>query len=319
VLRVDRLSVAYGTRTAVRDVSFTIPAGRILGLVGPNGAGKTSIAETVAGLRDAVSGGSVRVCGRDPRRDRAAVRGLVGVQLQEESFPSRATVGELCDLYEAIYGLPGATRPLLERFGLADRRRSLISALSGGLRQRLALVLAQIGDVKLVILDELTTGLDPEQRRGTWQAVLDLAAGGVAVLLASHSMDEVEALCAEVLVLKDGEVAACGSPAAIVAEYGGSAVFTVDTDPTGAAADHIRRLGLPQVSAAPGSGGLRFAGRFPQDFDRLVEAATAAGLRPSAVGHRTPSLEDAYLNLVADRGAGGGARPSESPDKEAVT
>ncbi|MBS2963477.1 ABC transporter ATP-binding protein [Actinocrinis puniceicyclus] len=301
VVRVERLTIAYGARTAVSEVSFTVAAGQIVGLVGPNGAGKTSVAETVGGIRDAVAGGSVSVCGLDPLRDRAAVRSLIGMQLQESSFPSRTKVGELCDLYEAIYHAPAAADGLLASYGLADRRRSFISSLSGGMRQRLALVLAQIGAVRLVILDELTTGLDPEQRRGTWRSVRELAERGVAVLLTSHYMDEVEALCSKVVVLREGRTVAYDSPARITVQHGGPATFTVDVGRDGAAREKLDRLGLRRVAApAPTREGTAvLTGSFPEDYNRIIEAVSAVGLPPSAVTHRAPTFEDAYLGLVA--------------------
>ncbi|WP_371493732.1 ABC transporter ATP-binding protein [Kitasatospora sp. NBC_00374] len=305
VVRVDRLTVAYGTFTAVRDVSFRISPGEVFGLVGPNGAGKTSIVEAVGGLRP-VRGGMVAVCGHDPRRDRATVTRLVGMQLQESQFPSRARVGELCDLYEAIYRAPGSSAALLEAFGLADRRRSQIADLSGGMRQRLALALAQIGDVRLVVLDELTTGLDPHQRRETWRSVLDLAARGVAVLLTSHAMDEVEALCGRVGVLRGGELVALDAPARLTAAHAGPSTFTVDLetaldgDPerTAGIEERLGGLGLTRLPGA--SGRPEFAGSFPADYDRIVRLLADAGLPPSAVGRRTPTFEDAYLRLVGD-------------------
>ncbi|MER8186877.1 ABC transporter ATP-binding protein [Kitasatospora sp. NPDC094015] len=303
VVDIDRLTVAYGAFTAVREVSFRIRPGEVFGLVGPNGAGKTSIVEAVGGLRP-VRGGTVTVCGHDPRRDRAAVTRLVGMQLQESQFPSRARVGELCDLYEAIYRAPGASAALLEAFGLADRRRSPIAELSGGMRQRLALALAQIGDVRLVVLDELTTGLDPHQRRETWRSVLDLAVRGVAVLLTSHAMDEVEALCGRVGVLKGGELVALDTPARLTGSHAGPATFTVDLgadrdgDPERAAGIERRLDGLG-LTRLPGAGGRpQFAGSFPADYDRIVRLLADDGLPPSAVDRRTPTFEDAYLRLV---------------------
>ncbi|WP_354644468.1 ABC transporter ATP-binding protein [Kitasatospora camelliae] len=303
VVDVDRLTVAYGTFTAVREVSFRIAPGEVFGLVGPNGAGKTSIVEAVGGLRP-VRGGRVTVCGHDPRRDREAVTRLVGMQLQESQFPSRARVGELCDLYEAIYRAPGSSAALLEAFGLADRRRSPIADLSGGMRQRLALALAQIGDVRLVVLDELTTGLDPHQRRETWRSVLDLAARGVAVLLTSHAMDEVEALCGRVAVLRGGEIVALDAPARLTEAHAGPSTFTVDLataadgEPERAAGveERLGGLGLTRLPGAPGR--LEFAGSFPADYDRIVRLLADAGLPPSAVGRSTPTFEDAYLRLV---------------------
>jgi ABC-2 type transport system ATP-binding protein len=297
VVRVDRLTIAYGSFVAVREVSFELAPGEILGLVGPNGSGKTSIVESVGGLRRAVRSGTISVCGHDPQREREAVSRLVGMQLQESQFPSRARVGEVCDLYEAIYRAPGAAARLLDTFGLADRRRSLISTLSGGMRQRLALALAQIGDVRLVVLDELTTGLDPEQRRETWRAVLDLAARGVSVLLTSHHMDEVEALCGRVGVLREGELVALDSPARLTAAHGGPATFAIDLHAMPGTDPQLDGLGLKRLPGAR-DGRLEYAGSFPDDYNRIIRQLTDAGLPASAVSHRSPSLEDAYLRLV---------------------
>ncbi|WP_327380633.1 ABC transporter ATP-binding protein [Streptomyces sp. NBC_01207] len=311
VVHADRLTVAYGTFVAIRNVSFRILPGEVFGLVGPNGAGKTSIVEAVGGLRP-VRGGAVTVCGHDPRRDRAAVTRLLGMQLQESQFPSRARVGELCDLYEAIYRAPGSAAALLEAFGLAERRRSLIADLSGGMRQRLALALAQIGDVRLVILDELTTGLDPHQRRETWRSVLDLAARGVAVLLTSHAMDEVEALCDRVGVLRSGELVALDAPARLTEAHAGPSTFVVDLGDPGTGTsrpagieERLGSLGLTRLSGAPDR--WEFAGSYPADYDRIVGLLARSGLPPSAVSRRTPTFEDAYLRLVGASAAKEGA------------
>ncbi|MFJ8165797.1 ABC transporter ATP-binding protein [Streptomyces sp. NPDC096136] len=309
VVHADRLTVAYGSFTAVHDVSFRIRPGEVFGLIGPNGAGKTSVVEAVGGLRP-VRSGTVTVCGHDPRRDRDAVTRLLGMQLQESQFPSRARVGELCDLYEAVYRAPGSAAALLETFGLADRRRSMISDLSGGMRQRLALALAQIGDVRLVVLDELTTGLDPHQRRETWRSVLDLAARGVAVLLTSHAMDEVEALCGRVGVLRAGRLVALDTPARLTEAHAGPSTFAVDLGAPGPGRpadieERLDGLGLTRLPGAPHRP--EFAGSHPADYDRLVGLLAHAGLPPSAVSRRTPGFEDAYLRLVGDTAAKEGA------------
>jgi len=300
---VRRLSVTYGPVTAVRDVSFSVAAGQIVGLIGPNGAGKTSIVESVGGLRDSTSGGSISVFGHDPLRERKAVSRLIGMQLQDSSFPSRTRVSELCELYEAIYDAPDTTAPLLEKFGIADRRNSLISTLSGGMRQRLALVLAQVGDVRLIILDELTTGLDPENRRETWESVLDLAHRGIAVLLTSHYMDEIEALCSYVGVLRKGQMIAFDTPARITAVYGGPAAFSVAIDRADPLFPRLLKLGLRELPGAfpgAGPGHVDFTGVFPEDYNSIVQAVVSAGMPASIVGYRSPTLEDAYLHLVRD-------------------
>jgi len=303
---VRGLSITYGSLTAVREVSFSVAVGQIAGLVGPNGAGKTSIVASVGGLRDSITAGSISVFGRDPLRDRKTVSRMVGMQLQDSSFPSRARVSELCELYEAIYNAPGSATMLLQQFGIADRGNSLISALSGGLRQRLALVLAQVGDVRLVILDELTTGLDPEHRRATWESVLDLARRGVAVLLTSHYMDEIEALCSYVGVLREGQLIAFDTPARITAAYGGPATFSVAIDRTDPLFPKLLKLGLRELpDAAPGH--VDFTGAFPDDYNLIVPAVMSAGKPASIVKYRTPTFEDAYLRLVH------GAEKEETP------
>ena len=299
VVRVDSLSIQYGNRLAVQDVSFSVKAGEIFGLIGPNGAGKTSIVEAVAGLRpQAQISGAIRTCGFDPSIHQKQLKALVSVQLQESAFPSRATVGDICALYENIYDHLGTTTSLLEEFGLSDRRSSLITALSGGLRQRLALVLAQVGSAQLVVLDELTTGLDPEQRRATWKSVRRLATSGSSVLLTSHYMDEVEALCARVGVLIQGRIAFLGTPEQLIAKFGGGTRIIVN----------ISELDERVVERISGSS--QFAS-VDQTESRLtltpshsgsVEGALAAiaieGISQSVIQFRSPTLEDAYVNLI---------------------
>jgi len=298
IVEVINLSIQYGELEAVRDVSFTVGRGEIVGLVGPNGAGKTSIVETVAGLRTAVSAGTVRTCGLDPQRSRAKLAPKVGIQLQESSFPSRVRVGELCDLYESIYQRRGAADPLLTSFGLADRRRSFVSSLSGGLRQRLALVLAQIGDVELIILDELTTGLDPEQRRSTWEVIRELGDRGVSILLTSHYMEEVEALCGRVGVIVGGRLVRFARPSELIISDGGDAKFSIAT--TGLSQgqiDSIRGLDLREdPQSEPFS--LELRGSFPNDYHMLTTRLYEAGIEQTVVRYRSTSLEDAYLNIV---------------------
>ncbi|MDR1998536.1 MAG: ABC transporter ATP-binding protein/permease [Frankiaceae bacterium] len=307
--RVDQISIRYGEMEAVTEVSLDVFPGQIVGLVGPNGSGKTSIAESVAGLRNVLVSGSITVFGHNPVRDRARIAPWLGMQLQESVFPSRTRVSELCKVYEAIYGAPGATDQLLETFGLTDRRGSLVSTLSGGMRQRLALALAQVGGVRLVILDELTSGLDPEQRRETWKAVRDLAERGVAVLLTSHYMDEVEALCDRVAVLRKGRLAAVGTPANITADFGGPTRFDINLADDHAGIAEIDALGLAVISADETC--IAYAGDFPADYDRIVSLLATLGKSPSFVHYRSPSFEDAYLRLV-------NSEPDSEADRKAA-
>ena len=213
LVEVRGLRKAYGGRVVVDGVDLEVGEGEIVGLLGANGAGKTTTVECLQGLRTA-DGGTVRVLGLDPAVDGTALRTLVGSQQQDSALPDRLRVGEAVDLFRR----PGSPRPdgLLAAFGLDGKRRTAFSALSGGQRQRLFLVLALLNQPRLVVLDELTQGLDPAARRDVWAAVRALRDGGSTVLLVTHFMDEAEALCDRVVVLRDGRVVDAGTPRELV-------------------------------------------------------------------------------------------------------
>lgn len=218
-IAVTDLHKAYGRTTAVNGLSLRIEQGRTVGILGANGAGKTTTVETIAGLRRP-DRGSVRVLGLDPRRDRARVRQVLGVQLQDAYLHHALTAAELVTLYRTFYPNPRDGDELLELVELTDKAGTQFEDLSGGQKQRLSVALALVGQPRVVILDELTTGLDPRARRRMWGALETLRADGVTVLLVSHAMDEVERLCDEVLVLDAGRVIASGSPGEIAAVAG---------------------------------------------------------------------------------------------------
>lgn len=219
VIEVHHLQKRYRNHVAVHDVSFTVEPGEIFGILGPNGAGKTTTVECIAGLRRP-DGGQVRVLGLDPQRDRAALRRRLGVQLQVGALPERITVWEALDLYRAFYANPLDCAWLSDALGLTGQRHTVVRALSGGQRQRLSIGLALVGNPEVAVLDELTTGLDPQARRDIWQLIADLRARGVAVLLVTHSMEEAERLCDRLAMIDAGRVAALGDPSSIVARAG---------------------------------------------------------------------------------------------------
>src|ERR1700753_2847542 len=219
VIEVRNLHKAYGDTVAVDDVSFAVQEGEIFGILGPNGAGKTTTVECVEGLRTA-DRGEISVLGLDPRRDRAELTQQLGVQLQDSQLPERLTVAEALDLYSSFYRAPADWRSLLEVLGLADKAGTRFKKLSGGQQQRLSIALALVGDPRVVVLDELTTGLDPAARRESWQLVSDLRDDGVTVLLVTHYADEAERLCDRVALIAGGRVAACGPPAELIAAAG---------------------------------------------------------------------------------------------------
>ncbi len=215
-VEVEDLTKSYGETRAVDGVSFNIEAGEDFGILGPNGAGKTTTVETIAGLR-AADGGRVRVLGLDPQEDRDELRRRLGVQLQESRLPDRLGVAEALDLYSSFYEAPADWEGLLSQLGLEEKRDARYKQLSGGQKQRLSIALALVGDPRVVILDELTTGLDPQARRDTWSVVEQLRDRGVTVVLATHFMEEAERLADRVALIDRGKVIALDTPASIVA------------------------------------------------------------------------------------------------------
>jgi ABC-2 type transport system ATP-binding protein len=248
VVQVRGLTKSYAGRTVVDHLDLRVDAGEVVGLIGANGAGKTTTVECLQGLRRP-DAGEVRVLGLDPDRDADRLRQLVGSQLQSSGLPDRLRVAEAVRLFAGPRA--GTGDGLLEQFGLADRRRSPFAGLSGGERQRLFLVLALLNRPRLVVLDELTQGLDPAARREVWAAVARLRDVGTTVLLVTHELDEAEELCDRVVAMRDGRVLDQGTPAALVARHAQQATvrFSSPHDPGDAGGARARRElgGLPGV------------------------------------------------------------------------
>lgn len=220
IIEVADLVKRYGETVAVDGVSFTVDEGEIFGILGPNGAGKTTTVECVEGLRAADSG-TITVDGLDPRRDRDEIRRRVGVQSQESELPERMKVREALDLYSSFYPKPADWRQLMERLGLGDKRDTEFRNLSGGQKQRLSVALALVGNPRIAVLDELTTGLDPQARRDTWSLVEQIRDSGVTVVLVTHFMEEAERLCDRLAVIDSGKVVAIDSPSGLVSRVDG--------------------------------------------------------------------------------------------------
>ena len=214
VIEVSNLSKRYGDTVAVRDVSLAVEDGEIFGILGPNGAGKTTTVECVAGLRTPDSG-PIRVLGRAPRDP--ALRAQVGVQLQEGQLQDKLTVREALELFSAFYPDPADWRALAGDLGLGEKLGTAYAKLSGGQKQRLSIALALIGNPRIAILDELTTGLDPQARRDTWDLIESIRDRGVTVVLVTHFMAEAERLCDRIAVIDKGAVVALDTPAGLVA------------------------------------------------------------------------------------------------------
>ncbi len=308
VVTVRGLRKTYGGRVVVDDLDLDIDAGEVVGLIGANGAGKTTTVECIQGLRRP-DAGALRVLDCDPVRDAERLRPLLGSQLQDSGLPDRLRVSEAIELFATTRSTRGAD--LLERFGLGARHRSAFASLSGGERQRLFLVLALLNRPRLVILDELTQGLDPAARREVWSAVAQLHDEGTTVLLVTHELDEAETLCGRVIAMRGGRVLDQGRPADLVARHAGWAIVRFSATEPGLA-DALRRL--------PGVGDVRAArGRIEVRGERQVIAQVGAelvrrGPVPSDLDVEVPDLEAALLHLLDDE-----PTSTMTPERELVT
>jgi ABC-2 type transport system ATP-binding protein len=217
IIEVDDLVKRYGDFTAVNGVSFSVEQGEIFGILGPNGAGKTTTVECIEGLRSP-DGGTIRVCGIDPRDDTTELRQLLGAQLQESELPDKLRVSEAMELYSSFYRDPVDWRELLATLNLTDKLNTQFRRLSGGQKQRLSIALALVGNPKVAVLDELTTGLDPQARRDAWDLIEGIRDRGVTIVLVTHFMEEAERLCDRLAVVDSGKIVAVDTPAGLVSK-----------------------------------------------------------------------------------------------------
>ncbi|MFI6299347.1 ABC transporter ATP-binding protein [Nonomuraea sp. NPDC050790] len=285
VIEVTDLRKRYAGHQALDGVSFSVHEGEIFGILGPNGAGKTTTVECVEGLRKPDSG-EIRVLGRQP----GEAKERIGVQLQHTHLPENIKVWEALDLYASFYKDPLDWRRMLDDWGLADKRNARFGKLSGGQKQRLFIALALVGRPEVAFLDELTTGLDPQARRTTWELIKRVRDSGVTVVLVSHFMDEVEELCDRVAVIDKGRVVAMDSPAGLVNDEH-QMRFTVK-------AGEPELIGLPGVTGLTRDGSrMVVTGR--GDFATAVTAQLARQhilVSDLRIDKRT--LEDAFRSLT---------------------
>jgi ABC-2 type transport system ATP-binding protein len=221
VLQVEGLNVKYGSFQAVSNVSFDVKAGEIFGLLGPNGAGKTSTLSAVEGLLKPQSG-NITVAGYNVKDNPLLARANLGVQLQSTNFQPELTVSEILQLYGGIYGVVMTKEKLqtiLINIKLEDAAKKRFGQLSGGQQQRVSLIIAMIHDPQLVLLDEPTTGLDPQSRRQLWERMESLRDNNHGILLTTHSMEEAEAVCDRIAIMDHGKVIAIDTPQTLIDKH----------------------------------------------------------------------------------------------------
>ncbi|NBE93183.1 ABC transporter ATP-binding protein [Nonomuraea sp. KC401] len=294
IIEVRNLRKQYPNHVAVEDVSFEVAEGEIFGILGPNGAGKTTTVECVAGLR-VPDGGTVQVAGLDPRRDRAELRRVLGMQLQAAELPEKITVSEAMDLYASFYPDPADWSELIERVGLSGKRDTMFKKLSGGQRQRLSVALALVGRPRVAVLDELTTGLDPQARRDTWELVEQVRASGVTIVLVTHFMEEAERLCDRLALIDAGKVAAIDTPSGLIAQVGDEQRVTFRPS---APVDDAVLLALPEVRDVTRSGDQVVVTGSGNLAPTVTLALARQQIVPGDLRIERATLDDAFLALT---------------------
>ena len=293
-----RLTKRFGEFTAVDGIDFEVRAGEVFGFLGPNGAGKSSTMRMV-GATSERSGGELSVLGLDPSHHGAQIRSRLGVVPQEDNLDLELSVSDNLYVYGRYFGLPrrqlrGRIAELLEFAQLSERAADKVDNLSGGMKRRLTIARGLINEPELVLLDEPTTGLDPQARHLLWDRLYSLKQDGVTLVLTTHYMDEAEQLCDRLVVMDKGRIIAAGSPRQLVDRY-----VTKEVVELRFPAGQARR-------AAPRTDGLArrvevIADRlllYTDDGDATAEHVASSTLQPVSTLVRRASLEDVFLSLT---------------------
>ncbi len=295
VVWARNLRKSYGKTHAVDGLDLDIKQGEIFGLLGPNGAGKTTTVEILEGLRSPDEG-TARVLGLDPQREARALTYRIGVQLQEASLPSRLKVRELLDLFAAFYPSPMDADTLLDRLDLREQANVFFGKLSGGQKQRVFAALALINNPEMVFLDEITTGLDPAIRRRIWGFLRELRHAGKTILLTTHYLEEAQALCDRVLILRQGKPIAEGEPMHLIERLGARFRLEIEVDTQ---VDPSLWENIPNVVYGQASDGLlTFYVTTEEALDDVLAALRRNGVAFNNLRLQPVSLEDVFLVLT---------------------
>ncbi|HEY8524609.1 MAG TPA: ABC transporter ATP-binding protein [Acidimicrobiales bacterium] len=302
LVEAKALTKRFGGRVAVDGIDFEVRAGEAFGFLGPNGAGKTTTMRMIACVSP-VTDGYLRVLGRDPAREGPQIRARLGVVPQLDNLDTELTVWDNLVIYGRYFGMPLAeirqrAAELLEFAQLADRRDSRVDPLSGGMKRRLTIARSLINSPDLLLLDEPTTGLDPQARHLLWDRLYRLKRQGVTLVLTTHYMDEAEQLCDRLVIMDDARIVAEGSPRELIDRHASREVVELRfATPDDQAAQAARIAELP----GPGRRVEVLADRvliYADDGDRALADVVAAGIRPESTLVRRGSLEDVFLHLT---------------------
>ncbi|HEU5199506.1 MAG TPA: ABC transporter ATP-binding protein [Ktedonobacterales bacterium] len=300
IISIQDLRVSYKDVQAVDGISLDIYEGECFGLLGPNGAGKTTTLSCLEGLKKPDSG-SITVENLDALKESKKVKRMLGVQLQDTTlFPDLTTV-ELVELYASFYEVFLTRKQILEhlaRFDLQEKARAKAKELSGGQRQRLGLALAVAHDPRIAVLDEPTTGLDPQARRGIWDSIRQMQREGRTVILTTHYMEEAEVLCKRIGIIDHGKILALDTPHALTRTLGEASTLSVDIELDDEHLEKINTLaGVTTVSYVGGRLDIQTT-QPPQTLADLQLIAVSAGRSLRDITIRQPNLEDVFLSLT---------------------
>jgi lipooligosaccharide transport system ATP-binding protein len=300
----EGLTKRFGDAVAVDGIDVTVDRGEAFGFLGPNGAGKSSTMRMV-GCVSPVSGGRLHLFGLDPAEHGPAIRARIGVVPQEDTLDQELTVRDNLLVYARYFGIPRSVarlraERLLEFVQLAERATSKVEPLSGGMKRRLTIARSLVNEPELLLLDEPTTGLDPQARHAVWERLFQLREQGVTLVLTTHYMDEAEQLCDRLVVMDKGRIAAEGSPAELIRTWSTREVVELrfPPGPDGSARPHAELAGAfegiaERVEVLPDRLLL-----YADDGDAAVAAVHARGHRPASTLVRRSSLEDVFLRLT---------------------
>ncbi|GCD84282.1 multidrug ABC transporter ATP-binding protein [Parageobacillus thermoglucosidasius] len=300
IIEVEDLVVDYKGVQVVDHVSFSVEEGEIFGMIGPNGAGKTTTIECIEGIRENYSG-SIRVLGLNPKVDRKKLYNLIGVQLQETSYQDKIKVWEICKMFSSFYANPLPYESLLNDFGLYDKVNSYVSKLSGGQRQKLAIILALIANPKIIFLDELSTGLDPQVRRSMWELIKGLQKDGKTIYMTTHFMDEAEYLCNRIAIMDKGKVVAVDTVENLIKRFGLEETVVFKADELNL--DEIERISGVTSLERRGSE-VCVKGREINFVNNILNYLGNNQIRYRDLKVIQPSLEDVFLKITAEKSEG---------------
>jgi len=298
MIEAHGLRKTYGEFEAVKGIDVVVGRGEAFGFLGPNGAGKSSTMRMIAAVSP-TSGGTLRILGRDPARDGSEIRARIGVCPQEDSLDTDLTVYENLVVYTRYFGFSRAharakADELLEFVKLTEKRNQMVDDLSGGMKRRLTIARSLVNNPEMLLLDEPTTGLDPQARHVVWDQLYRLKQMGVTLVLTTHYMDEAEQLCDRLVVMDDGRIVAEGAPHELIARYSTREVveLRMGVGENEAAAERVEDLG-ERVEVLPDRVLI-----YTADGEKAAEAAADRGLQPRSTLVRRSTLEDVFLRLT---------------------